>query len=492
MTYTKTIPSNLVAALDGVSVAAAMAGAYYLRIGGSVLPYYGPKELESYIAISAFMVPVWLAIHFAARLYDPDIMGSGVDEYLQIVKASTFGVVVMITLTFWDRLILSRGWVLILWVLSVALLTLERFSLRQQLLRARSRGVACERALIVGANQRAISIVKQFNHNPSAGVTVVAFLDDSLPTGAVVTENVFVWGSPSELADAIQSLRATEVLVISEALDWETFQDVVSQVAELPPVIRVRICPRLDELLSSGVRLGKKANVPVLTLSGLRIDPRAAVLKRVTDCLLAMFLLAVTGPILVLLSAVCRAIAGSPVVDRYRAFGMRGVPFTALKFHTGLLGTTRRTFAPSSRGVLPSDGQAPSSLGDFLYRTALDKLPQLWNVLRGDMSLVGPRIASVEDHEMVGRWLPTISSLRPGMTGPWAISDSADFEEEMQATLYYIRNWNFGRDIIILMKTLLHILKSGATVSRGYIPKRPNSVSSAKPLGPSLQQVASQ
>lgn len=484
----KRYPSVALAAFDSVSVAAAMAVAYYLRIEGSFLPYYGPQDLAGYAVISAAMIPVWIGIHFAARLYDPDVTGSGMEEYLQIFKASTFAVVVMIALAFWDRgLLLSRGWVLLSWFLSLVLLLLGRFTIRCLILRRRRRGEGCARAIAVGVNNRAIHIAHQFNQNRSGGIVVVAFLDDTLPVGAVVTESLSVWGSPAELAEAVRALDATEVLVVSEALDWETYQDVVHQGSRFPPSVRMRICPRLDELLSSGVRLGKKADVPVLTLAGLRIDARAAVLKRGMDCIVACILLVLTAPVFALISVLVRFLDHAPVLDRYRAIGLLGAPFTAFKFHTGLLGTTRRSYAPSVR-VLPDRASGTSILGAFLYRTALDKVPQLWNVLKGDMSLVGPRVSTISERELVSLWLPAISNLRPGMTGPWALLNATNLDEEMQATLYYARNWNFARDITILLRTVLNILKTRGSVSSGYVPS-PTCAARGELLKPSLERV---
>jgi lipopolysaccharide/colanic/teichoic acid biosynthesis glycosyltransferase len=103
-----------------------------------------------------------------------------------------------------------------------------------------------------------------------------------------------------------------------------------------------------------------------------------------------------------------------------------------------------------------------------LYRTGLDKLPQLLNVLLGQMSLVGPRTVSVEDRDIYDRRLSDLAILRPGMTGPWAISDPSNLEEEIQATLYYAKNWSFWRDLHILAHTAFRIVRAKGSVSRGY------------------------
>lgn len=473
MRMTKGIVSPVgLAALDGTCVAAAMVAAYYLRVEGSVFPYSGPQDIATYAVIAAIMVPVWVGTHFAARLYDSDVVGSGMDEYAQILKASTFSVVAMMVLSFWDRgLLLSRGWVLISWLLSVTFLALGRLFVRRLMLRRRQRGQGCVRAIVVGTNHRAIGIARQLHRDPGAGTAVAGFLDDTLSAGNKVLNDLAVWGSPADLVQAVRALDATEVFVIPEALDWETYQDVVHQAAMLPSAVRVRICPRLDQLLSSGVRLTKKADVPILTLAGLSIDPRAAVLKRATDCVLAFILLVVSAPILGVISALLRCFGGSPVFDRYRAIGLHGASFTAFKFHTGLLGATRRTYALPARAT-PDSRIRCSTFGSFLYRYGLDKLPQLWNVFKGDMSLVGPRVSTLKEREMVSNWLPSISNLRPGLTGPWALSNAANLNEEMEVTLYYVRNWDFARDIMIILRTALNVLKTRPVVS-GYVPTMP-------------------
>lgn len=370
------LPCAALLAMDAASLAVAMIGAYYVRIEGRVIPYHGYQDMAGYFCIGAVILPAWLAIHVASRLYHPDVVGVGSEEYFQIFRASAFGVVIMTMLSFWDRtLILSRGWILLSWLFSLTLLIAGRFCLRRVLLRARRRGRYCSCAVIVGADQRALTIAEQFVRNPSSGVRVAAFLDDVRAPGTEVMAGICAWGSPDRLAEAVGTLGAVEVFIVADALDWETLQGVMRDASALPDRVRVRLCPKLGDLWTVGVKLGKKAEIAVLTFSGMRITGGDAVLKRVTDCILAAVFLVAAMPVGVVISALLRFVDGVPVLDRHRVFGLRGRPFHALKFHTGLLGTTQRTFRSSSSSSVRMGLGASTAIGRFLYRTGLGQTP---------------------------------------------------------------------------------------------------------------------
>jgi lipopolysaccharide/colanic/teichoic acid biosynthesis glycosyltransferase len=135
-----------------------------------------------------------------------------------------------------------------------------------------------------------------------------------------------------------------------------------------------------------------------------------------------------------------------------------GRVFVTLKFHTGLLGSARRSLVDPLPPKLTDKHQA-TDLGAFLFRTGLDKLPQLFNVLRGQMSLVGPRTISVTEVGAYGPWLSSMLTVKPGMTGPWAVRSTPTLGDEIRLTLYYIRNWTIWVDLQILFSTATRILQ---------------------------------
>ena len=227
--------------------------------------------MAGYVQTAAITLPLWIGIHYLARLYDADIVGSGSDEYAQVLKAGAFGVVVMTTLSFWDRtVILSRGWILISWALSLFLIISGRALLRGLLLRGRQRG----RYGAPGPDRRRRSardgVAKQFAQSPSSGVKVLAFLDDFLSPDTEVMNGIRVWGAPAQLSEAVRTLDVDEVFIVSEALDWETCQDVMHELVSLPDHVRARLCPKLGELWTAGLKLSQKSDVAVLTWTGMR------------------------------------------------------------------------------------------------------------------------------------------------------------------------------------------------------------------------------
>ena len=453
--------------LDTLTVGAALALAYYIRIASGLLPYYAPHEFTAYARTAGMALPIWLLICAGARLYDPHLLLGGPEEYGQVFKACTFGVIGLIVLSFWERgVMLSRGWLLLTWALSIVLVGGARFAFRRVIFRLRRRGLFITRALVVGANEQAKAIVRQFHTPEGPGIQVVGFLDDYLPPGTRVMDDpstgsghrLEVLGSPAELERLAQETGAEEVIIVPDALAWESFQEIIQRVASTLNDLEIKLSPGFYEILTTGVKVSHKAFVPLLTVERVRITGIDALLKDMLDYGLGVVLLLLTAPLTGFVALALWLVDGHPILDRHPVLGLGGRPFHTFKFHTGLLGSTRRSLVQPLPAKLNKPGN-PSRLGPFLYRTGLDKLPQLFNVLRGQMSLVGPRTISVGSEERYGPWLPSLLTVKPGITGPWAVSNVPTLDDEIRLTIYYIRNWTIWFDLQVLFQTLRRLLR---------------------------------
>jgi lipopolysaccharide/colanic/teichoic acid biosynthesis glycosyltransferase len=485
--------------LDTLAIGAALALAYYLRIASGLLPYSGPHNLAGYTRMAGMVLPVWLLICAGAQLYDPRLLLGGPQEYGQVVKACTFGVIALITLSFWERgVMLSRGWLLLAWALSIILTGGARFAFRRVIFLLRRRGRFITRALVVGANEQAKAIVRQFHTPEGPGVQVLGFLDDYLPPGTRVMGDpsagpstssggasgqapstgrrgepfdgaqdrpvepsghcLEVLGTPADLERVARETGAGEVIIVPDALAWESFQEIIQQVASTLNDLEVKLSPGFYEILTTGVKVSHKAFVPLLTVERVRITGIDALLKNLLDYGVGAVLLVLTAPLTGLIALILWLVDGHPVLDRHPVLGLGGRLFRTHKFHTGLLGSTRRSLVQPLPAALNNPGHA-SRLGAFLYRTALDKLPQLFDVLRGRMSLVGPRTISVDSEDRYGPWLPSLLTVKPGITGPWAVSNVPTLDDEVRLTIYYIRNWTIWFDLQILFQTARRLLR---------------------------------
>ena len=445
--------------LDALAIGGALLLAYWLRIGSGLMPYHAPHEFSAYLRAILIVIPIWLLTFAANRLYARHYLLGGPQEYANVFKACTFGMVVLIVFSFLERnVMLSRGWLLISWILSITAVGSARFVFRRIIFRLRRRGLFVTRTIIVGANEQARAIVAQLGSSSGSGMEIVGFVDDFLPPGTEVMGDLEILGPPSALAALAAETGALEAIVIPDALAWESFQEIMQGCNALGD-LEIKLSPGFYEILTTGVQVTHKSFVPLLIVNRMRITGLDAVLKGVLDYSLGAMSLILLAPLMGLIALFIRLTSSGPILEGHPVLGCGGKTFHTLKFRTGLNGSPRPLFANPLHS--PVNPKASYPLGRFLYRTGLDKLPQLFNVLAGQMSLVGPRTISVGSAERCQRWLPNLLTVKPGITGPWVTAGGRSLEEEMRLNMYYIRNWTIWLDLQILFHTVRTILSQG-------------------------------
>jgi len=422
--------------VDGLVISGTLALAYLLRISSGLLAYDAPYDAGAYRALSLTSVPLWLILFAVFGLYRRDILLGGIAEYRHVVKACTGGIIALIVLSFmWRSLAeVSRGWLLLSWGFSCALVIVERFVVRRVAYSLRRRGWFTARVLIVGANDQGIAIAHQWANAPTSGMQVVGFVDDFKPLGTPVTNDLKVLGRPTALCEITHQTGANEVIVVQNAVAWETFEEIVAH-GGAQNSYTVRLSPGFYEMLATGVAVTNKTFVPLFTINEARIVGTEAALKAMLDYGVATPLLVLSAPIVGLIALGLKLTGrGDPVLDRHQTLGQGGTPFVMWKFHTRL----------------GKSNKFGSWLGRALYRSGLDKLPQLWNVVAGQMSLVGPRPRVMGD-ETDARTVRNLQTVKPGVVGPWMVTAHWTSEDEIQNELYYVRNWTIWLDLQVLL-----------------------------------------
>ncbi|HSN74838.1 MAG TPA: sugar transferase [Anaerolineae bacterium] len=472
----KSSSRRLVAALlilDSVGVALALLAGYWLRIASGLLPERAFEEFAVYLRVGALIVPIFLLIFAFNNLYDARLVRGGMEEYVQIAKSFIYGIVAVIVLSYWVRVAtLSRGWFLLVFAFGIFFVGGGRFLVRRALAWLHRRGRLRTRMLIVGANEQGQAIARQFRAAAGAGVDVVGFIDDFLPVGAPVPLaddpelTLRVLGGPDRLHDVARQNRVDEVVVVSNAVAWETFQEIMQRLSVNPEQapFEIKLSPGFYEILTTGVRVTQLAYVPLLLVNRERITGADKVLKNGLDYSLALLNLLVAAPLMGIIALVLRLTSEGQVIERHRVLACGGGEFTTWKFNTGLGETPRPRFAHPL--ALADGGQATvgaaqhvTGVQRFLYDSGLDKMPQLLNILRGEMSWVGPRTVSVGQVEIHSPWLPNLLTVKPGITGPWAVGWKRSLDDEMRVTMVYIRNWTIWLDLQILAQTALRVFR---------------------------------
>jgi exopolysaccharide biosynthesis polyprenyl glycosylphosphotransferase len=361
----------------------------------------------------------------------------------------------------------SRGWLALSWVLALGLVWMERFFFRRIVYTLRERGHLLSPALIVGANQEGVALLEQLEHWSTSGLYILGFIDEIMPVGSKVTETAGVLGKLDDLERIVKEQHIQDVIVAQTALEKAELLTVFQSVTRFEGV-NLRLSSGLFEIVSTGLRVKELASVPLVEVAKTRISGLDAFIKSVMDNTLSSAILLAFSPLLLLIAVLIKIDSLGPVLHRRRVMGVNGTQFDAFKFRTMQVnGDYLLKGRPDLQAELEQNYKLKidprvTRLGRVLRKFSLDELPQLVNVLRGQMSLVGPRMISPPEMEKYGKWGLNLLTVKPGLTGLWQVSgrSDVDYSERIQLDMQYIRNWTIWQDVYIIGVTLPAILKN--------------------------------
>lgn len=451
----------LLALGDAIAVAAGFCAAYAVRFWSNWAIFAeGLIRPSFYLTLITVLIPSWLLLFALYGLYNPRRLFGGTEEYSLIFNACTLGMLLVVVITFLvPEMNIARAWLLLSWLLTLCCTVLMRFLARRLVYALRKRGRLTERVIVVGANGEGRAIAEQLLASPNAGARIVGFVDDDLPVGHEVLPGTAVLGSVAAFRGLVEQHAADTVIIADTALVRDRMVAVYGAMETLNR-LDVRLSPGLFELLTISVQVREQGSVPLLSLNKTRIIGLHAVVKALVDRVGALVVLLFLSPALALIALLVRLDGPGPIIHRRRVVGVGNRPFDAYKFRTMHCDGDAR-LAPEQREQLRRDGKLKDDpritrVGRFLRRTSLDELPQLINVLRGQMSLVGPRMITVDELHHFGRWRHNLVTVRPGLTGLWQISGRSNlgYEERVRLDMHYIRNYSIWLDLYIIYRTI--------------------------------------
>jgi exopolysaccharide biosynthesis polyprenyl glycosylphosphotransferase len=437
-----------------------------------ILEYPATFDPGYYQTLFLFILPASLLIFWFYKLYSPKILFGGLEEYSRIFNAITIGSVYLVFLDFILRRdeSISRGWLLLFWLFGVILAIGVRFTLRRVVYWMRNHGHLLSPTILVGADQEGIALLENLRQWRHSGLSIIGFVDDGRPPGSVVEESMRVLGRIEDLERLVQAEKVAEVIVATGSLTREQLLELF-RLASWNPNLKLRLSSGLFEIVSTGLHIKELASVPLIEFNKTRITGLNAVLKSILDILIALVGLVVLAPFLSLIAILIRVDSPGPVIYRHRVVGAHGKEFDAFKFRTMDQGNHKVFIEHPELGqqfeenYKLKDDPRVTRLGRFLRTYSIDELPQFLNVLRGEMSIVGPRFISPPEMEKYGRWYINLFTVKPGITGLWQVSGRSDisYEERVRLDMYYIRNWSIWLDIYLMISTIPAVLtKKGA------------------------------
>jgi exopolysaccharide biosynthesis polyprenyl glycosylphosphotransferase len=439
--------------------------AYLMRF--HLMEYHAQFSRQFYDHLVLVAAPMWLAIFAINSLYRTDYLFRGTREYVNVVNACTAGLVGLILYSFLNRGIkadISRGWLAMVWFFSVASVSLTRFSYRRLIHYLRRQGLFVRRALIVGTNEEGRAVAAQLRASSVAGVEVMGFVE---PTHCQETtiEGVPVVSGLDKLNSLILTLGVDDLVVIPTALQRE---DLLDLYRDWGTDNRVRIClsSGLYELFTTGAQVRNVGSIPLVSLDRTRITGIDALMKTVLDYAGAMVGSALIILALPIVAPIIWLDSPGPIFHRRRVVGLYGHRFDAYKLRTMIQNAD--TFLRDNpelekeweeTGKIKDDPRV-TRVGRFLRRYSLDELPQLFNVLRGEMSLVGPRMITPQELRHFGRWRHNLLTVKPGLTGLWQVNGRSDvsYEGRVRMDMHYIRNYTIWMDVKLLFDTAKAVL----------------------------------
>ena len=416
-------------------------------------------------------------------LYTVNVFITVADQTVRIIKALFYTILGLALLAFFIRanwILDSRLAMIYFTVISTILLVGGRVVVFRNLYLWLSRRKVFHRnALIVGAGENGKNLAINLFLNDHLGLNLVGFLDDELPLGKVVFNRAKVVGRVSELKDIVKVFEVQEVIVSLENVDHGRLINVL-EIATTTDAV-VKISSPLYDVVPARLFIEKYGNLPVVGITQFSPSPFLEGYKRVFDSVLAAIGLLFLLPIFIVVAILIRVDSRGPIFFAQTRIGKGGRPFKFYKFRSMTVGSDKDNdrektvveFMNTKTKVKPA-GKASTKIvnesrvtpiGRFLRKTSLDELPQLLNVLKGDMSLVGPRPCLPFEWDHYEEWHKRRLSVMPGCTGMWQVAGRSvvGFEDMVVLDLYYIQNASVLLDFGLLLKTLpVMLFGSGA------------------------------
>lgn len=453
---------------DIITLVIAFAAAYVIRFNLRLTFFeseFAPWP-SFYFQLGLILVPVWIVLFWAFRLYDWDWLLGGTREYASIFQATLSGTILIALAQFVvPQLIIARGWVGLSWALTFVLALSARFVARRLAYSARRRGYLMVPTLVISAGEEGRLLGEQLLNWPTSGLNVLGFLDDNIRPGQRICRNLYTLGSLDRLEELVRIYAVEELILATSGLSREVTLQIFQRYGTSAHV-HLRLSSGLFELLTTGLSIKETAYVPLIGVDRVRLSRADAILKAWLEYSLTITALIVFSPVMAVIALLIKLDSTGPVFYRRRVMGLNGRQFDALKFRTmDIDGDAILAANPVLLDILASshkikDDPRITAIGLFLRRYSLDELPQLINVLKGDMSLVGPRIISPPELKQYGQWAMNLLTVRPGLTGLWQVSGRSDisYEDRVRLDMFYIRNYSIWLDLQLIVQTIPVVL----------------------------------
>ena len=430
-------------------------GAYWLRFETDLPTPKGVPAFTEYLWFIPVLVVIWGLCMHVGGMYSPMRSDSRFNEYFRIFKASAYAITMTMAAAFFYReYSYSRAVMFMFWMLSLSGLIISHIVVRTTLRIFRRKGYNLRYVVIVGAGELAQSLAETFSRHPESGMVLIGMLADNPKDLGMVYHGHKVIGLVDQVNEVIEKHKVDQVFIALPHGAYERLENTLTQLSDV--TVDIKLAPDISQFIRLNSSVEDFDGFPIVSLSESPMYGWNKVLKTAFDYIFAAVFIVFWSPVMALIAVAIKLESEGPLLYIQERMSLGGEPFTIYKFRTMKVDAEKETGAVWAN---PGDDRR-TWFGAFLRRTSLDELPQLFNVLTGKMSLVGPRPERpvfVKDFKKSIPKYMLRHKMKAGITG-WAqvngLRGNTSLEKRVEYDLYYIENWSVLFDIKILWLTI--------------------------------------
>ena len=454
--------NRLTLVIDAFVIAASYLFAYFLKFESGLLLYDEGLSVRTYMTALYFLVPGYLILYSKLDLYNTRRASGRKRELLNVIKANTLGAIIfMVILYLINQPDFSRQMIFIFWGVCICLETAVRNMMRALMMFWWKKGYNLKYVLLVGYSGSAQSYINKILLNPQWGYVIRGILDDNTERGTEY-KGIKVLGTIDNLPLILPENKLDEIAITLPLTQYGRLKEIVGQCEKSG--VHTKFIPDYAGIIPDRPYTEDIQGLPVINIRHVPLtNTLNSVIKRVVDIVGSICAIIIFSPVMIVSAILIKATSEGPVIFAQERVGLHNKPFQMYKFRTMI----EQTETEEAKGWTTKNDPRVTKVGWFLRRTSLDELPQLFNILFGQMSLVGPRPERPQFVEKFREEIPRYMikhQVRPGLTG-WAqingLRGDTSIEKRIEHDLYYIENWTLEFDIKILF----------LTVFRGFINK---------------------
>lgn len=453
--------NRLQVVMDAVVMIVSYAFAWWLKFSsGFVDKEVGVLSFEFYMRALILIVPLYILLYYAFNLYTPKRVQGRRLEFSNIVLANTVGLLILmagffLALSYSEQLKnFSRSMFIYFFMINIVLEEIERLMVRAFLRSIRKNGYNQKHVLLVGYSKAAEQYIDRIKQNPQWGYNIRGVLDDNIARGTMY-KGVKVIGSVGNLSYILPENKLDEIAITLGLEEYYKLEKIVTECEKSG--VHTKFIPDYGNIIPTRPYTEDLLGLPVINIRYVPLSNTFnALIKRLTDIIGSIICIIIFSPVMLTSAVLVKITSKGPLIFKQERVGLHNKPFQMYKFRTMYVQTEEE----EKKGWTQKNDPRVTSVGRFLRKTSLDEFPQLFNVLKGDMSLVGPRPERPQYVEKFREEIPRYMikhQVRPGMTG-WAqvngYRGDTSIRKRIEHDLYYIENWTLGLDIKILFLTV--------------------------------------